>query len=63
MCLADDEKVDEAVYKLIFHISERVLAPTISDMRGSTVVYTVDHHVVMVHTISLKDWILTTCSF
>ena len=32
--LADDEKVDEAVYKLIFEI---VLAPTILDMRGSTV--------------------------
>ena len=25
MCLADDEKVDEAVYELIFHISEIVL--------------------------------------
>ena len=37
ICLADDEKVDKAVYKLIFHISEIVLAPTISDMRGSTV--------------------------
>ena len=37
MRLADDEKVDEAIYKLIFHISEIVLAPTISDMRGSTV--------------------------
>ena len=37
MRLADDEKVDEAVYKLIFHISEIVLAPTISDMQGSTV--------------------------
>ena len=34
---ADDEKVNEAVYKLIFHISEKLLAPTISDMRGSTV--------------------------
>ena len=33
----DNEKVDEAVYKLIFHISEKLLAPTISDMRGSTV--------------------------
>ena len=37
MRLADDEKVDKAVYKLIFHISEIVLAATISDMRGSTV--------------------------
>ena len=42
MCLADDEKVDKTVYKLIFHISENfyiseiVLAPTISAMRGST---------------------------
>ena len=35
--LADDEQVDEAVYKFKFHISETVLAPTISDMRGSTV--------------------------
>ena len=34
MRLADDDK---AVYKLIFHISEIVLGPTISDMRGSTV--------------------------
>ena len=35
--LADDEQVDEAVYKFKFHISETVLAPTISDMRGCTV--------------------------
>ena len=45
MCLADDKKVDKAVYKLIFHIhciwkfhiSEIMLALTISDIRGSTV--------------------------
>ena len=37
MRLADDKKVDEGTYKLIFYISEIVLAPPIWDMRGSTV--------------------------